>query len=95
MGSTAAEKRHKARVAKLPCMLGYVLGEAHGPVQVHHIREGQGLSQRASDFLTIPLCRECHQGDLGVHGDRTLMRIAKVDELDLLAITIEHLVNVA
>ena len=88
---TIASTKHKSRVARLPCMLGEALGEQHWPVSLHHIREGQGMSQRASDFLVIPLCRECHQGPLGVHGDRSLLRIAKVSELDLLAMTIEAL----
>ena len=57
----------------------------------HHIREGQGMSQRASDFLAIPLCPDCHQGGMGIHGDRTLLRIHKLTELDLLARTIELL----
>jgi len=87
--ATAAEKRYLDKVAQLPCMLGYVLGENHGPANIHHIRTGQGGGQRASHYLTIPLCKECHQGPLGVHGGRTLMRIAKVEELDLLSMTIE------
>ena len=53
------------------------------------IREGQGKSQRASNFLTLPLCPSCHTGPQGVHGDKTMMRIMKTDELGLLADTIE------
>lgn len=89
--TTAAERRHKGRVAQLGCMLCQCLGQGATPAQVHHIREGQGMSQRASDFLTIPLCPACHTGPQGIHGDKTLLRIAKVDELDLLAMTIEAL----
>jgi hypothetical protein len=74
------------RVASLPCGLC----GAHG-VHVHHVREGQGMSQRASDFLTVPLCPSCHTGPLGIHGDKTMLRIHKKDELDLLAETIERL----
>lgn len=89
--ATAAEKRHMNWVAQLPCILGEALGERHPPANLHHIREGQGMSQRASNFLVIPLCKECHQGDNGIHGNRSLLRIAKVEELDLLAMTIEML----
>lgn len=81
-----ASKRHMGKVAQLPCC---VCG-AHG-VHVHHIREGQGMSQRASDFLTVPLCPDCHTGPNGIHGNKSLMRIKKLEELDLLAITIERL----
>lgn len=49
------------------------------------------MSQRASDFLTVPLCPSCHTGPLGIHGDKTMLRIHKKDELDLLAETIERL----
>ena len=83
---TKSEKRWMDRVAQLPCAL---CGE-HG-VHVHHIREGQGMAQRASNFLTIPLCPDCHTGPLGIHGDKTMLRIKKMTELDLLAQTIEAL----
>lgn len=87
---TSAEKRHLTKVASMYCVLCAALGQRnHAPVQVHHIREGQGMSQRASNFLTIPLCQDCHQGPNGFHGNRSLLRIAKVEELDLLAMTIE------
>ena len=89
---TAAESRHLDRIAGLPCALCYLMNESQqGPTRCHHIREGQGGSQRASDFLTVPLCDEHHQGPQGIHGDRTLWRIAKLAELDVLAWTIEQL----
>lgn len=79
-------KRHMGKVAQLPCC---VCG-AHG-VHVHHVREGQGMAQRASDWLTVPLCPDCHTGPNGLHGNKSLMRIQKLEELDLLARTIEAL----
>lgn len=84
--STKAEREHLDRVASLPCAC---CGQ-HG-VQVHHIRDGQGMSQRASNFLTVPLCPECHTGQYGVHGDKSRMRARKQSELDWLADTIEKL----
>ncbi|TQE92728.1 MAG: hypothetical protein FKY71_19310 [Spiribacter salinus] len=81
------------RIAQMPCAIGQALGEDHGPVEVHHIRQGQGMSQRASHWLTVPLCPACHRGRLGVHGDRTLLRMARLGELDLLALTIEEVVR--
>jgi hypothetical protein len=88
---TRAERLHLARVAQLGCCVCRMLGHGPTPAQVHHIREGQGMSQRASNWLTIPLCPEHHTGAQGIHGDRTFMRILKVDELDLLADTLEAL----
>lgn len=83
---SAAGKRHMGRVAELPCATCGAYG-----VQVHHIREGQGMGQRADDFLTIPLCQPCHTGPQGIHGDKTMLRILKASELDLLAKTLEKI----
>lgn len=88
--STAKSKRHMDRIASLPCALCERLGMTQaGKTYVHHVRKGQGMAQRASNWLAIPLCYDCHQGPSGIHGDRSLLRIAKCEELDLLADTIE------
>lgn len=51
------------------------------------------MSQRASNWLAVPLCPSCHQGPQGVHGDKTMLRIMKMDELDMLADTIRRLLG--
>jgi hypothetical protein len=84
--TTKAEKRYMDRVVSLPCV---VCGE-HG-VQVHHVREGQGMAQRSQNWLTVALCPSCHTGSAGIHGNRNRMRLQKLDEIDLLAKTIEAL----
>ena len=81
--------KHLERIKMMNCVL---CGE-HCPSDAHHIRTGQGMAQKASDYLAIPLCKPCHQGDLGIHGDRTLLRIHKKTELDLLATTIETIMK--
>lgn len=87
---TPTARAYITEVRSLPCVLCTKLGRRQEtPTEAHHIREGQGISQRASDFLTVALCHECHQGPLGIHGNRTLLKLAKVSELDLLAATIE------
>lgn len=78
-----SEARHMGRVAELPCAC---CGEPG--VHVHHIREGQGMAQRASNWLTIPLCPPCHTGPRGIHGDRSRMKNRKTDELQMLAQTL-------
>lgn len=83
---TKAQRTHMDRVASMPCACCGAVG-----VHVHHIRQGQGMAQRASDFLTVPLCPDCHQGPRGVHGDKSIMRALKLDELGMLAKTIEGL----
>lgn len=87
---TKAEKAYHDKVAQLPCMMCFVMGR-QSRASVHHIREGQGASQRADHYLVIPLCYDCHQGPHGFHGDRAYMKIHKVEELDLLALTIAML----
>lgn len=77
-------------VKSLNCVLCELLGQQQeSPTEAHHPRTGQGMAQRANDFLVAAVCRSCHRENLGIHGDRTLLRIAKVEELDLVAITIE------
>jgi len=85
------ESTYMGKVADLGCMVCKVLFSRFEPAEVHHIREGQGMAQRASNWLVVPLCTSCHRGHQGLHGDRSLMRIAKLEELDLLALTIEAL----
>lgn len=86
---TAAQRQHMDRVASLGCLLCKM------PAQLHHIREGQGMSQRASNWLVVPLCPEHHQGRDGLHGlgVRGFERRHRLSELDLLASTIALLAN--
>ena len=51
------------KVASLPCAICGAYG-----VHVHHIRTGIGMGRRASNFDTLPLCPEHHQGKSGIHG---------------------------
>ena len=92
MSRTKHESDYMGRVKSLSCVLCDLLGQAQSDVtEAHHIRTGHGLGQRASDFLTVALCVECHRGTHGFHGTKTLMRIAKLTEMDLLAETIRQL----
>ena len=87
MSKTKAEKAYMDIAASLPCQC---CGD-EGPVELHHAREGQGGAQRAGNFLIMPLCRACHGQDLGsqgLHGDKTLLRIYKTDEMKMLNQTI-------
>lgn len=84
--TTQSMKDHMNRVAELPCVLC-----GAQPVELHHIREGQGMQQRASNWLVIPACPSCHRGSKGIHGDKSMMNLKKWTELDLLANTLERL----
>ena len=61
-----AEKDHLDAVASLGCIACYNIGYPDSPANIHHIRAGQGMSQRASNYETIPLCPTHHQH--GGHG---------------------------
>ena len=88
MSKRAAVERWMEKVASLDCI---ICGAR--PVELHHIREGQGAAQRAPDVLCLPLCPDCHRGNNGVHGlgRKGFYARYKRDELDLLADTIERL----
>lgn len=80
---------HMDRVASVGCILCRELGRDYVPAQVHHI----GDTSDRSDFLTIPLCPEHHQGATGFHGlgEREFNRRYKTSETKLLAKTIERI----
>lgn len=90
------EKLYLDRVANLGCVVCRNLGLGPTPAQIHHIREGQGLSQRASHFLVIPLCLMHH--NFGQHGESFHAGPERFEakygsELELLAQTFEEIFN--
>lgn len=91
MPSLTKAQRHMGRVAALGCIACGLLGFGETPAQVHHIREGRIAR---NDFLTLPLCREHHQGTrMSVHQSKdALLRALKVgSEFDLLAEVLKRL----
>lgn len=82
------ERNHLGRIKSLPC------GNCNEPAPsaAHHITEG---SRRVSHYATIPLCYDCHQGNNGIHGDKTLWKIMKNSELSVLADTVERLNDIS
>ena len=77
--------QYLGKVKELDCVLCSLLDQP----QSH--RTGHGLGDRASDYLAVALCVECHRGTHGFHGTKALMKVAKLSELDLLAETIRLL----
>lgn len=64
-------------VKALPCS---VCG-CEGPSEAHHIRQGE-------HFATVALCQDCHTGSInGIHGQRRIWAVLKMDELAALAVT--------
>ena len=60
---TKEEKDHHQKVASLPCIMC-----GHLQVELHHIREFTGTGRKESHMDVLPLCFDCHRGDLGFHG---------------------------
>jgi hypothetical protein len=52
---TISEKKYLAMVAALGCC------RCGSEAEIHHIRQFQGMGQRASNYLTIPLCPVHHR----------------------------------
>ena len=75
------EREHLARIKALPC----ALCEAAAPSEAHHIIQHR-------QYLAIPLCADCHRGGFnGIHGQRRLWSVKKVNEWDLLNETIKRI----
>lgn len=81
------------QVADLGCAMCRRMGYPETPSQLHHPREGVGMAQRQSDWLVIPLCEQHHTGSKGWHGTREDFKRHSVNEMDLLADTIELMIG--
>ena len=91
--SRVSRREYLDRVAGIGCILCRHVSGSYSPAEIHHPKEWTGASQRASDWLAIPLCTEHHRGASGVHGlgKRGFYARYKMQEHDLLAMTIEAL----
>jgi len=56
------KKVRYAALAELGCIVCYNLSGLFTPTCIHHIRHGQGMSQRSHFSDTLPLCHMHHQG---------------------------------
>lgn len=80
---TKAEREHLAKVKSLQCSVC----DAPGPSEAHHIHQGQ-------QYTCVALCESCHRGALmGLHGQRRMWAIKKMDELSALNITVKRLMQ--
>lgn len=77
---TRSESAHMALVKESGCA---VCGAA-GTVEAHHIQQG-------FHYTTVGLCLDCHRGPMGIHGDKTLWRIHKMDEIKALNETLRRI----
>jgi hypothetical protein len=74
------ERQYLEMVKSLPCSCC----DAPGPNQAHHVKQHR-------QYVCVALCPDCHTGTNGLHGNKSYMRIKKLDELDLINITVKRL----
>lgn len=85
---TAAEKKHLSSVAALGCLI------CGAPAEIHHPRFCAGMSQRATNWLAVPLCPEHHrQGGHGqsIHNGQQEFERNYMSEQEMLAEVIRRL----
>jgi len=58
---TKDEKNWLDDTASLGCVVCRNLGFGPSHAEIHHIRDGQGVSQRAEHHQTLPLCPRHHR----------------------------------
>lgn len=76
-----AEKMHIERIKSMSC----IICKAQAPSECHEINQGQW-------FTSMPLCADCHRGSVnGIHGQKRLWNVYKMDELAALNETIKLL----
>lgn len=77
------ERAHLARVKELPCSVC----DTPGPSEAHHIKQGL-------QYTCVALCESCHRGQInGLHGQRRMWAVRKMDELDALDVTVARLMG--
>ena len=65
---TKADKQRFTKLVDMGCILCRHIGTPGTPAEIHHLRSGQGMSQRAPHEQTIPLCAYHHRSSEGYHG---------------------------
>lgn len=82
---TVDEREYVRLVKLLPCSVCDCGGGEGAPSEAHEIKQGCW-------WLAIALCRSCHRGEvLGLHGQKRMWAIKRLDELGALAITVHRL----
>lgn len=80
---TKGESAHLQAVKGLRC----VVCNAPPPSDAHHIKQG-------NHFTVVALCKDCHQGSFnGIHGQKRMWSVMKMDENDALNETIRRLLD--
>lgn len=77
------EREHLGRVKELPCSVC----DTPGPSEAHHYKQHR-------QYTCIALCSDCHRGNFnGLHGQRRMWAVKRMDEADALNVTIQRLME--
>lgn len=90
-----SEKDHLSKVASIGCIVCKLQGNEGTPAEIHHIRHGNGMSQRASNYDVIPLCQWHHRlggYSVAIHAGRKEFESLYGTELELLE-QVRNLIN--
>lgn len=80
---SAKERAHLARVKQLSCSVC----DTPGPSEAHHYKQHR-------QYTCIALCSDCHRGNFnGLHGQRRMWAVKRMDEADALNVTIQRLME--
>ena len=78
---TNLEREHVTRIKEMGC----IICNRGGPSEAHEIEQGQW-------FTSLPLCSDCHRGvQNGIHGQKRMWNILKLDELKALNLTLQKI----
>lgn len=84
---TAAEREHVERIKLMPCCVCGAGGGYSAPSEAHEIEQGLW-------WTSIPACADCHRGAVnGLHGQRRIWAVKKLDELKALNLVIGQLMQ--
>ena len=61
MSKTKADKQHLSDVASLGSVACRNAGYGATPSEIHHVRSGSGMAQRAAHNRVLPLCPQHHR----------------------------------
>ncbi|MFB2927582.1 Ref family recombination enhancement nuclease [Aeromonas hydrophila] len=61
MSKIKADQQHLSDVASLGCIACRNAGYGATPAEIHHVRSGLGMSQRAEHTRVLPLCPRHHR----------------------------------
>ena len=79
---TKLEQKHLDKLSVMSCV---VCGSR--PVEIHELKQGQW-------YTSIPICASCHRCEHnGIHGQKVMWKLYRMDELDALNRTIKLLME--